>query len=104
MQACFICFYRDLAHAFDAAGQVDSAIVMLERFVEMPTTYSLDARPGSVQLAMRRLGELYEARGNSARATLYYSRFVALWKNADDDLQPQVADVQRRLERLSRDN
>jgi hypothetical protein len=51
--------------------------------------------------ALRRLGELYEEKGNRDRAAHYYGRFVELWKDADPDLQVQVADVKRRLTRLS---
>jgi tetratricopeptide (TPR) repeat protein len=49
----------------------------------------------------KRLGELYEQQGNARKALEYYDKFVALWKNADPDLQPRVADVRRRIARLS---
>ncbi|HXY69493.1 MAG TPA: hypothetical protein VEH62_08590, partial [Gemmatimonadales bacterium] len=48
----------------------------------------------------RRLGELYEAKGDRARALDYYGRFVDLWKNADPELQPAVREVRQRLSRL----
>jgi hypothetical protein len=51
-------------------------------------------------VAQRRLGELYEARGDRARAALHYAAFIDLWKGADPDLQPQVADVRQRVARL----
>ena len=34
----------------------------------------------------RRLGELYEARGDRTNAMVYYNKFVDLWKNADPNL------------------
>jgi hypothetical protein len=49
----------------------------------------------------RRLGELYEERGDAARAKAYYGRLVDLWKDADPELQPVVRDVRARLARLS---
>jgi hypothetical protein len=49
---------------------------------------------------LRRLGALYEERGDAGKATEYYTRFVTLWKDADPDLQPRVAEVKRRLEAL----
>ena len=52
--------------------------------------------------AHKRLGELYEARGDNARAVSHYTAFVNLWKRADPDLQPRVAEVRTRLERLRR--
>jgi hypothetical protein len=50
---------------------------------------------------LQRLGELYEARGNRARARHYYSRFIDLWKHADQELQPRVAEARAALKRLS---
>ena len=50
---------------------------------------------------MRRLGELYEERGDRARALEYYGKFVDLWRNADPELQPQVTDVKQRMSRLA---
>jgi hypothetical protein len=43
---------------------------------------------------------LYEARGTAPKAIEQYNRFVELWAEADPDLQPQVAEVRKRLERL----
>jgi hypothetical protein len=48
----------------------------------------------------RRLGDLYEGRGERDKAVDRYNRFVELWKNADADLQPQVREVRARLARL----
>lgn len=49
----------------------------------------------------RSLGELYEERGDRENATRQYLNFVNLWKNADAESQPQVAEVRRRLATLS---
>jgi eukaryotic-like serine/threonine-protein kinase len=46
-------------------------------------------------------GELYDARGDAAKAREYYGRFVDLWKDADPELQPVVRDVRARLVRLA---
>lgn len=113
-QGCHICFYRDLGYAFDRANQRDSAIVMFERFVRMPSAFSLGTHAGELHIVLRRLGELYEsraarasdrraARADHMRAVQYYPQFVNLWKNADAELQPQVSDVRRRIGRLSPD-
>lgn len=90
-----------IARAFDKAGQADSAIVHYER-VSAPgmrvgvTSFTAAALP----LAPRRLGELYEARGDTANAIKNYEAFVKLWKDADPELQPQVTDVKNRIARL----
>jgi hypothetical protein len=49
----------------------------------------------------KRLGELYEAKGENQKAASHYLAFIELWKNADPALQPKVAEVRQRLARLS---
>jgi hypothetical protein len=49
----------------------------------------------------KRLGELYEEKGDRANAASYYSKFVELWSGADLELQPRVRDVRARLVRLT---
>jgi hypothetical protein len=44
-----------------------------------------------------RLGELWEGRGDRARAAKYYAAFVELWQSADPELQPRVAFARRKL-------
>ncbi|MFL5516744.1 MAG: hypothetical protein ACJ8DJ_11345, partial [Gemmatimonadales bacterium] len=51
--------------------------------------------------ALKRAGELSEAKGDRAKAADRYRRFVDLWKNADPELQPGVRDVRARLAKLS---
>jgi tetratricopeptide (TPR) repeat protein len=48
----------------------------------------------------KRLGELWQQKGDRQKALGYYLKFVDLWKNADPDLQPRVAEVRRRIARL----
>jgi hypothetical protein len=43
---------------------------------------------------------LYDAKGDREKAISPLSKFVELWKNADADLQPAVADAKRRLTKL----
>ena len=80
------------------AGQEDSALVVYERIVSGPGS------PYEEMLTLgptyKRLGELYETRGDADRAIDYYNRLVDLWKSADAELQPQVRDVQGRIARL----
>jgi hypothetical protein len=53
--------------------------------------------------SLKRLGELYESRGDRRRAADYYGRFIDLWKNADPELQPAVREVRGRLAQLARE-
>ena len=99
---CDICTHLALARAYDRANAPDSTIAALERYVAStnlirPWTDAWFRGP-----AHKRLGELYEAKGDTKRAVEQYGAFVALWKNADSDLQPKVAEVRTRLERLRR--
>jgi tetratricopeptide (TPR) repeat protein len=90
----------NLGRAFDLLNQPDSAIAELEAF----TSTRFDGRPDDDWFALagthKRLGELYDAKGDRERAVSHLSKFVELWKNADPELQPAVADVKRRLARL----
>ncbi len=53
--------------------------------------------------SLKRLGELYEAKGNRKKAADYYGRLVDLWKDADPELQPGVRKVRARLGRLAQE-
>lgn len=80
----------------------DSAIAMYERYIATPDgsrwrTIDHHALAG----AHKRLGELYEAKGDRQKAASHYAQFIELWKNADPEFQPRVAEVKRRLARLS---
>jgi tetratricopeptide (TPR) repeat protein len=88
-----------IGRAHDLAGRPDSAIVWLERYVSTPDAdlqFSALYDAGSY----KRLGELYEAKGDTAKAIANYEKFIDLWKNAEPALQPKVREVRARLERL----
>jgi tetratricopeptide (TPR) repeat protein len=90
-----------LARAFDKAGQADSAIAHFERFKNpLVRTASTAFAPIALPVAARRLGELYETKGDITNAIKNYEAFVKLWKDADADLQSQVADIKARIARL----
>jgi tetratricopeptide (TPR) repeat protein len=100
---CARCTYAALARAYDLAEMPDSAIVMFERYLATPYWQPSTPRADGLHLAgtYKRLGELYEAKGDREKAVSNYLKFVALWKDADPELQPKVAEVRRRLARLS---
>ena len=96
---CKPCGLGAMAIAHDAASNADSALVFWEAYLD--TYWGIPgieawARP----LALRRLGEIYETRGERDRAVEYYNQFVELWRNADPEFQPQVADTRERIARL----
>ncbi|HEX9893230.1 MAG TPA: serine/threonine-protein kinase [Gemmatimonadales bacterium] len=101
---CPDCVHASIAVLFDRLGQRDSAIVHYQMFAK-----SLDAawfyglyridRPH----VYHRLGELYEWKGDRARALEVYQKFVDLWKEADPELQPRVREARRRIADLAKE-
>jgi len=92
----------DLGRAFNDANEPDSAVTWFERFVNAPAwdRDSLDAI--YLPRVHEMLAELYDVKGDGARAVSHYGRFAQLWRSADRDLQPAVAAARRRLSELTR--
>jgi tetratricopeptide (TPR) repeat protein len=97
---CLVCAQAWIALAYDRAGQADSALVAYRRFIEQPDYLRFATDPVYLPHALQRLGELYEERGDVTNAVKYYREFLDLWKRADPELQPRVAEVRRRISRL----
>jgi hypothetical protein len=49
------------------------------------------------------IDQLYDAKGDTENAALYYAQFVDMWDEADADLQPRVAVARARLEEIIRE-
>ncbi len=99
---CLPCGLYDAAEAWDRVGDADSAIVRWERVVtSVPTTDAPMEEMFNLAFAYRRLGELYEARGDREKALVYYGRLATLWRDADPQLQPQMREVKQRMARLA---
>jgi hypothetical protein len=75
----------------------DSAIVYWERYLNEATGRGPGIDGGYLAGIYKRLGEMYEAKGETKKAATYYVSFLDLWKNADPELQPKIQDVKRRL-------
>lgn len=58
----------ELARAYDLDGQADSALAAYERAVNLPRKTRLFGDYDRLGPAYKRLGELYEARGDRERA------------------------------------
>ena len=90
--------------AFDQAGAVDSAITWYRRYLEVPAArrlrFDYDAR--HLARTRKRLGELYEQKGERQKALEQYAAFVDQWKDADPELQATVATVKQRIAELQR--
>ena len=99
---CELCYLADLGRAYDEAGKADSALAVYQRYLDTPSPFRRNTDGLMLAGTLKRAGELYEARGDTARAITAYARFTSLWKNADPELQPRVAEVRQRLESLTR--
>jgi eukaryotic-like serine/threonine-protein kinase len=88
------------ARAFDRAGQRDSAIAHYEQYASRSGMVSYLNAPLLLPTSLRRLGELYESKGDITKAIEKYEEFVKLWQSADPELQPQVAEIRDRVKRL----
>ena len=97
---CTIATAFDEGRAFEKLGEPDSAIVRYERFVNGHNVDS-ENREFFLAAALRRLGEMYETKGQRAKALEYYGRFVDLWKDADPEFQPLVSDIRKHMAQLA---
>jgi tetratricopeptide (TPR) repeat protein len=100
---CAACALPNVARAYDLAGNADSAVAVFARYTAAPSTpdrFEIDAL--ALAGAHKRLGELYEAKGEREKAASQYAKFIELWKNADPELQPHVREVKEKLARLQR--
>ncbi|MFC1639444.1 protein kinase [Gemmatimonadota bacterium] len=86
--------------SFDRMGSLDSALVYYDRAIAERTIHRLENEWDRLPFVYRRLGELYEQRGETETAVHWYNEFVELWKDADPELLPQVEDVRGRIARL----
>ena len=99
---CPVCELPPLARAYDLGGAPDSAIAVYERFVVRPWLDRVEVDGPYLAAVHKRLGELYEAKGQRDKAVQHYRAFVELWKDADPVLQPRVTDARQRLAALTR--
>jgi tetratricopeptide (TPR) repeat protein len=98
---CRQCADFYVGRVLDRMNQPDSALAAYDRAVNTPGLGRNAGQATVLGPTLRRMGELYEARGERDKAKEYYSRFVALWRDADSDFQPAVQDVKARLAQLS---
>jgi tetratricopeptide (TPR) repeat protein len=98
---CTTCAAPLIAYAYDNANQPDSARAQYTKYVESTSILGRFGNDGIFLAgAYKRLGELWEAKGDKVKAAGYYTKFVSMWEDADPELQPKVSEVRQRLLRL----
>ena len=101
---CGVCGLFEIAGSMERLGQPDSALMAYERLVTRPSVQSaVQYENFALAPSYKRLGELYEAKGDRKKAADYYGRFVDLYQRADPELQPAVREVRARLGRLAQE-
>jgi tetratricopeptide (TPR) repeat protein len=99
---CPRCGYFEEGQGYDLLNQPDSALRAYEASLSGPRGgRQVNGDAWNLAPATKRLGELYEAKGNRDKALEYYGRFVNLWREADPELQPAVRDVKERMAKLA---
>ena len=99
-----MCLLPFIGAAYDALGDVDSTIAVLERYVSATWLSRINVDVVSLVPALERLARNYERSGDRQQAARQYARIVALWSDADPELQGVVTAARRAVQRLSRDD
>ena len=83
-------------------GQADSAVVLFERALGTSSAWGgFGYEPGWYAQALLMLGDLYEARGDRAKAAEYFRRHIEVFRNPDPPIARQVAAVREKLARVT---
>ena len=97
---CARCGAFNEARALEALSFPDSAILFYEQFANPPGVLD-EGRSLIMPGTLKRLGELYESKGDRKKALEYYGRLVDLWRDADASLQPMISDIRRHMAELA---
>jgi eukaryotic-like serine/threonine-protein kinase len=96
---CTICALADLARAYEATGKPAAAVTVYERYLTTPWLWRYEVDAHQLGWSMKRLAELYDSRGETAKAAEVRGRLLQLWRRADPELQPVVTETRSRLPR-----
>jgi hypothetical protein len=94
--ACTVCALPDLARAYEAANKPGAAVTVYERYLATPWFFRYETDAVELGWAMKRLAELYDARGEPAKTAAMRGRLIQLWRRADPELQSVVAEARSR--------
>jgi serine/threonine protein kinase/tetratricopeptide (TPR) repeat protein len=91
----------EAANAMDRLGKSDSAIVLYERAFSSRSMTGGRLEATWYGPALQKLGDLYDAKGDRAKAAGNYMKFVQLYRDADPEIAAQVRNVKAKLAKLS---
>lgn len=98
---CARCRELYLGHGYELAGDTPAAVEAYEAYVgDGFFDASLYVLHLPEPVVHERLGVLYEALDDQARALEHYREFVARWAGADPKLQPRVERARERISDL----
>jgi tRNA A-37 threonylcarbamoyl transferase component Bud32/TolB-like protein/Tfp pilus assembly protein PilF len=97
---CTICVLPSLGRAYEATGKRDLALATYREY--MATSWLWRYENDAVELGrvLRRMGALYEAAGEPARADSAYALLLSRWRNADGPALREVREVEKLRARL----
>ncbi len=98
---CVSCGLFEIAQTFTKLAQPDSALSYYQQYISSGDMSRIRVDEDHLAAAYQQMGELYEAKGDRAKARDYYAKLLELWKTADPELQPIVKDTKERVARLS---
>jgi serine/threonine protein kinase/tetratricopeptide (TPR) repeat protein len=88
---CTICVLPDLARAYMAAGQADSAIAVYERYLVLPWEWRFETDDTEMAPALINVAAMYRQRGDAVRADATVARLDTLWRDADPNARRWLA-------------
>jgi DNA-binding SARP family transcriptional activator/TolB-like protein len=88
---CTICALPDLGRAYEAEGKLRAATTVYERYLTTPWFLRWEIDALELGPVLQRLAALYDAGGERERAAAARAQLVQLWRRADAELQPAVA-------------
>ncbi len=92
----------EAATALARLGKTDSSRVLLERALDTPSLGGgFVYETAWYAQALQQLGDIYESRGDRAKAASYFTKYVELFKDADPLMAAQVRVAQDKLARVS---